>query len=123
MKFGPEKIKEDKLKLLIFMHINKTGGTTMTSIIQRQYHPSEIKIKFPDTSLFEEFIRTTPGKQLAKLKCTRGHVEFRRFPIKRPYTYFTMLRDPVDRVISLSYYIKTSEGPHHLYEGNTNRFN
>ncbi|MFG6150053.1 sulfotransferase family 2 domain-containing protein [Halobacillus sp. B23F22_1] len=66
-------------ELICFLHIPKTGGKTMWKILDGK----------------NEEILVWHGKHFKKLK--------------KPTDYFTMLRDPVDRVISTYYYIKSYE--------------
>ncbi|WP_431800927.1 sulfotransferase family 2 domain-containing protein [Halobacillus andaensis] len=73
------KEKLDLEKLVCFLHIPKSGGKTMWNILAAQ----------------EEEILVWHGKHFKKLK-------------KQP-VFFTMLRDPVERVISTFYYIKSYE--------------
>jgi hypothetical protein len=91
-----------KNKVLIFMHIPKTGGLTLRNIIDRQYKKTEILLHS----------RTAPPKRklkkrdFSRIKCVYGHNRFGQHEeIPVPSTYITILRDPVSRVISTYYFI------------------
>lgn len=98
---------------LIFLHIPKTAGTTLQWIIERQYDPSEIYTLRGqhDVPALEQL----PLEQKLRLRAIKGHMGFgihRTLP--QPSTYLTLLRDPVDRVISSYYYIRrTPKHPHY----------
>ncbi|RFU64583.1 sulfotransferase family 2 domain-containing protein [Bacillus sp. V59.32b] len=100
-------MKNDE-KLLIYMHIPKTGGTTMKNIIQKQYDPREVWFHM-EKDMLPKLEQKLKKKDL---KCVGGHCWYGLHQhFHKPYTYFTMLRDPIDRVVSEYYYIL--ERPHH----------
>lgn len=105
---------EDKIELgnrqyqeeiLIFLHIMKAGGTTLNGIINQQY---------PRNSIFRinginsrNDIQMLPKGRREKIKLIRGHFAFGlHYFIDCPATYFTMMRDPIERFVSLYYYIQ-----------------
>lgn len=103
-------------ELLVFMHIPKTGGSTLRRIIARQYQLEEIWT-FGDIYKFKERIGKFSREQLTQIKCLQGHACFGKVDryFTKPCTYITMLRKPVDRIISLYYYIINTPGCH-LYD-------
>lgn len=114
-------------EVILFIHIDKTAGQTLTQIIEEQYQISEVyKLKKPltlETLLNEITIEKaskigcyfehleTYLKQVPKgdtnINCIYGHIYFgaHRY-LYKPYTYITMLRDPIDRVVSHFYYLQ-----------------
>jgi hypothetical protein len=82
---------EDQLCLL---HIPKTAGSTLTSIVDANFHIDDI---FPDNVIG----RHSPD-ELEKYRFFRSHYDHQvqRFFKKPPY-FITILRDPIDRAISL----------------------
>ncbi|MBU8879974.1 sulfotransferase family protein [Bacillus sp. FJAT-29790] len=100
-------IRNNTDKLVIFMHIPKTGGTTLESILKKQYQEFELVhtrrlgfwgAKAPEINF--------PKDKIQKLQCIRGHFPFgihEQFP--KAFTYCTLLRDPVERLISLYYFL------------------
>ncbi|MBS4176684.1 sulfotransferase family 2 domain-containing protein [Lederbergia citrea] len=98
-----------KNKLVIFMHIPKTGGGTLNSILKKQYEETEIVRNGGFWGDKKPWKNHFSDKQIQKLQCIRGHFPFgihEQFP--KTFTYCTMLRNPVERVISLYYHIITS---------------
>jgi len=94
-------------KLIVFMHIPKTAGTTLRLLIEQNYKVWEI---YRENKEAPEKIKILPY-----IKCIQGHQPFAYHDINdRPHTYITMLRDPVQRVISEYYYIKAAR-PHDPY--------
>jgi Sulfotransferase family len=93
--------------LIIFSHIPKTGGLTLRSIIDRQYRPDQI-YRYP-AHQYQEALKKLSTVQREKIRCIYGHCRFgiHRY-FHRPFRYITLLRDPVNRVISAYYYIKSS---------------
>lgn len=83
-------------QLLIYLHIPKTGGTTLTNVIEQQYQQV---LHYQE----EDVAKLQKELQVAEAFC--GHIPFgaHRY-ITRPFTYITMLRDPVEQVISWFYY-------------------
>jgi hypothetical protein len=102
---------------VIFNHIPKTAGMSLNSLIERQYDTA-VTYK-TDPNLFWESIdlfKNLPDTRRAQLKLVTGHMIFGFHQyLSQPYTYITVLRDPVDRVISYYYYILGFPG-HYLYE-------
>jgi len=89
-------------RLLVFMHIPKTGGSTLREIVARQYKSNEVWT-FGTIYQFREKIGEISKDRIAQIKGLQGHACFGEVhrPFDKPFTYITMLRDPVERIISL----------------------
>lgn len=89
-------------ELLIFSHIPKTAGTTIRRVIDSQYDKQKI-IRFPQLDKLSE-------EELERADVLYGHCRFgvhRRF--NKSFSYITMLRDPVERIISTYYFALRSQ--------------
>ncbi len=97
---------------LIFLHIPKTGGSTLNKILRSQYSRSEtVTLHAPKV---EEF-RALSAARRGRYRLIQGHLYFglHRF-IPRASTYITFLRQPVERVLSFYYYARSTPD-HYLY--------
>jgi Sulfotransferase family len=110
----------------LFLHIPKTAGTTLKHIIFNQ-HASDQEYKAEGGWLVSGIYYHPAGlhkvsrvsvsakvkRALARddLRAVTGHFSFgiHRF-LKKPCVYLTILRHPVDRILSLYYHIKKYEG-------------
>jgi hypothetical protein len=102
-------------ELVIFLHLPKTGGTTLKRIIMDQYRAGEVygfspimPKSFWEHPKLEHQLKILPKiGSSEKIKCIMGHTWFgiHRY-FQRPCTYITMLREPVDRVISYYFFLK-----------------
>lgn len=93
-------------RLLIFMHIPKTGGMTLKRIIKRQY-PDDTILKDITDGKIQEFQEKMEERDF---KFVFGHLSFGlHLHTSKPCTYITMLREPIDRVISMYYYVLNKE--------------
>ena len=107
-------------RAVIFLHIPKTAGLTLRSIIRAQY-PGQSIFDIDDVTTNVADFERLPEEKRALLRCVMGHVQFGVHSfLPQPSTYITMLREPVERAISYYYYVK-SRGPnapggsHYLY--------
>ncbi|MBD2092121.1 sulfotransferase family 2 domain-containing protein [Microcoleus sp. FACHB-1515] len=98
---------------LCFIHIPKTAGTTLTAIIDQKFHVDQI---CPELEYLSEIdpqysqAEITP-EQLAKYRFLRGHFSYHpidQFLSKKPL-YLTILRNPIDRTISLYNFLKRAK--------------
>ena len=129
--------------VVLFLHIPKTAGTTLDKII---YHYCKISTYLRDEqNCYQEGIYFFPrgiepdqyarifraahqcgneipdgvARALARddLTAVAGHFPFgiHRF-LTRPFTYITLLRDPIDRVISLYYHERKYDHNHAIHK-------
>jgi len=92
---------------LIFLHIHKTAGTALHKIIRRQNKRSTVYSKhgfFPQK--FNDSFKELPAAMREKLRYVKAPMYFGLHEsLSQPSTYVTMLRDPIDRVISHYYMV------------------
>ena len=104
----------DKSKILIFLHLPRSGGITLKQIINRQYENKEIIALKNSRESIANLDQLTKGEK-QKIKCIIGHFPFGSHKyFYGESTYITMLRDPVDRIIS-HYYSAISREYHYLH--------
>jgi hypothetical protein len=104
-------------RIPLFLHIPKTAGTTLTHCIYDQcrsdegckleegrlvdgiyYYPGGFH-KEPNIAIPAKVIRALEGRDI---RAVVGHFTFGIHTyVKRPWIYMTLLRNPVDRVVSL----------------------
>lgn len=104
-------------KALIFLHIPKAGGTTLHRIIERQYKIKDIyTIHGAKVREYIDLFKELPKEERQKLKVVKGHMGFGlHHYLEQDFTYITMLREPVNRVISHYYHVlRTQE--HYLHK-------
>ena len=123
-------MKEQQNQALIFLHIPKAAGSTLATIIRGQYQASSIYEQYPanirhsgasltaSQSAHQRVskLKSLPLAKREKIAALMGHDGFGLHELlPRPATYITMLRDPIDRVISHYYYVLRNPN-NYLYE-------
>ncbi len=119
MRFFRRTAKDKLDETLFFLHIPKCAGTTLTKeIIKRKFKPHELIIFYNEgTEVLIEKLKGMPQKEQEKIKCIAGHFAFgiHNYYTARPFTYITLLRNPIERVISHYYYVLRKKD-HYLHK-------
>ena len=95
------------------MHIPKTAGVSLINIVLKQYLLNEIGFcYYQDLEKIQGEMKVISNNLNIKYCC--GHFLFSiHEQITRPYTFFTMLREPVERVLSFYYFCRSN--PYHPF--------
>ena len=97
---------------LLFIHIPKAAGGTLRQIIARNFHKSEVLHVHGS----DQPVRDLDDAGRRRLKAIMGHWRYGLHELlPQPTTYVTLLREPVDRIVSMYYYI-LREPRHRLHE-------
>lgn len=98
-----------KNKRLIFLHLPKNAGTSMNSILKKNYIQKEIfEVRFNTdrTGNLTEF-KEMPQDKRDNIKFLSGHFDFGLHEyFSNPFQYVSMMRHPVERTVSFYNYIK-----------------
>lgn len=93
-------------RTLIFVHIPKSGGTTLRGVIARHYAADATLNLYPEArppgKASDQVLAEIPGAKKRALQLVYGHIAFGLHTAlpENACTYLTFLRDPVDRVVS-----------------------
>lgn len=91
---------------VVFIHIPKTGGMTLYSMIRDIYKPSELHKINPAMESIGKYKHLSQDRK-DKLKVIYGHMDYRIHELLPPNSrYVTLMRNPVERVISHYHYVR-----------------
>jgi hypothetical protein len=96
--------------IVIFIHNLKTGGKTLRGVIPRQYKQNSV---YDMVGKFEKLSELEDLKRLdfQTISSIQGHLLFGVHQlVPQSSTYITVLREPIDRIISLYHYILAKPG-------------
>lgn len=85
----------------IFLHIPKAAGQSFTTYIRRQF-PDDSHVSLNTLADSPKIVEKIPPEVRANLRIVTGHVHYgiHRY-FSQECRYITLLRDPVQRVVSL----------------------
>lgn len=117
-----ESKKKGEKPAVIFIHVAKAAGTTLHSIIEREY--SHSRTWNADTYNLKdsiEEIKKMSTQDVDRIDLLKGHVPFGLHKyFSRDCTYVTMLRNPTDRLVS-HYRYAAGKQDHYLHKIIVNR--
>ena len=95
-----------EVPLLVFVHLRKTAGTTISHVMWRQFRRGEaVIINAPTVDLANETWNGMTPEHRGRIRCVRGHLPYRHdLFAPRATACFTVMRDPVERVVSEYYF-------------------
>jgi hypothetical protein len=119
MKLFGKKTTGAAKETIFFLHIPKCAGTTLTEEIIKKRFKSHERIIFYEhsTGVLIDQLKGMAEKEQKKVRCIAGHFAFgiHKYYSARPATYITLLRDPIQRVISHYYFVLRNEN-HYLHK-------
>jgi hypothetical protein len=94
--------------LVVFVHIPKTAGSTLETMLRDQYSSAETyKINYNGSRKQVRRLKDALRLQRGTLRLVHGHMDFSWSAMMPADTrFFTLLRDPVDRVMSHYYHYR-----------------
>lgn len=105
---------------LIFLHIPKTAGSSLRKVVERFYSPKEIYLiyeKAHNNMHDRNDFKALSDSEKLKIKIFMGHVSFGLHNyIPQACSYVTMLRDPIEKAISLFSYVSNKDVNHRYYK-------
>jgi Sulfotransferase family len=98
-------ISRRRQPVLLFLHIPRTAGTTLNRALRKRVDSKrEILASARKPRSAQEFVahaQSLPSWDLGRIRYFRAHFSYGIHEhLPKPAVYFTMLRDPVERVIS-----------------------
>jgi len=103
--------------MFFFLHIPRTAGTTLNTIIRNNFAPDEL-ISVYDSQDYKLHAAHS-AEELHKIRLVQGHLLLQSYdpPLfwGQPVNVFTFLREPVSRLVS-EYHFLRSWKANHLYE-------
>jgi hypothetical protein len=97
----------------LFLHVPKTAGSSIRTLLKQNYAPDTM-IAFSGDLKPLEWYRAAPPDFRAGHALVHGHFPYGLHEGVPEYTYFTFLRDPVDRHFSDYHFLKRYE-PHPMH--------
>jgi glycosyltransferase involved in cell wall biosynthesis len=95
----------------LFLHIPKTAGSTLLRILEREYEGSpQLRLYRPleGPAALVRAVADLPEAERRAFRLVAGHMAFGIHALlPGPSTYVTLLRDPVDRVVSHYHYTRS----------------
>jgi hypothetical protein len=105
---------------LIFVHIPKAAGSTLQEILVKRFRGVR-GYRFTGNPDRVHAFRSLSREDRDSFDLLQGHVHFGLHEcLSRPATYITMLRDPVDRIVSHYHFVMANPG-HYLYAQTSGR--
>ncbi len=102
-----------KLNKLLFVHIPKTGGLSLNLALANIFS-QEKSIRFGDDKTKENFRNKLSTSELLNYDYITGHFPLQTFRNKGIlYPAVTIIRNPVDRLLSMYNYLRQSKHPDH----------
>lgn len=118
------KIREEKHRIphpaskyndrcLVFIHIQKTAGTSLQNHLSEYFEPQELYREFSDSLYIH-----SPG-ELSRYNVFAGHFNYDSldFIPRKKLSVFTFVRDPKKRLVSLYHFWRAHEPGHESYDG------